>query len=124
MSLWLQTAVTAPGLALGGHTCHLQRVLQELNTPNSGISPQFLLLSDNGTAPGKHLPKHRGISEQLSTRNPSPNQKAPGNFASGMKQNPVFCSQSFTKASFIISIHHCWEAIKDFNTYSLLLINI
>lgn len=102
------------------HTCHFQSLLQELNTPNSG----FLLPLHSATAPGKNLPKHHGISEQLFSRNPSPNQKSLGNFASGMKQNPVFCSQSFTKASFIISSHHCWEAIRDFNTYSLLLIDI
>lgn len=40
-----------------GHTSHLQWVLQELYTPNSGTSPQFLLPLDNETAPGKHLPK-------------------------------------------------------------------
>lgn len=45
----------------------------------------------------QHLPKHHGISEQLFIRNLSPNQKSPANFASGMKQKPVFFAPSLSQ---------------------------
>lgn len=92
MSLWLQTAVTAPGLALCGHTCHLQRVLQDLDTPNSGISPQFSLPLDNGAAPPKTPWHQRAAFHRESEPKPEVSGK--------------LCIRDETEASVLLPVFH------------------